>query len=103
MAIHSVITLTFNFNPHLVDKEECVIIVQTKDTKGLAVKNTQFYIDFVHWKNTFCSNRGTFTHSHCCEMFPRKNWFIVHFIVYQVSCNFVTVKTPSQRKIRSNM
>ena len=55
MAIHSVITLTFNFNPHLVDREECVITVQTKYTKGLAVKNTQFFIDFVHWtgNNTF--------------------------------------------------
>ena len=48
MAIHSVITLTFNFNPHLVDREVSVITVQTKFTKGLAVKNTQFFIDFVH-------------------------------------------------------
>ena len=48
MAIHSVITLTFNFNPHLVNMEECVITVQTKYTKGLAVKNKQFFIDFVH-------------------------------------------------------
>ena len=48
MAIHSVITLTFNFNPHLVDREECVITVQTKYTKRLAVKNTQFFIDFAH-------------------------------------------------------
>ena len=48
MAIHSVITLAFNFNPHLVDREECVITVQTKYTKGLVVKNKQFFIDFVH-------------------------------------------------------
>ena len=48
MAIHSVITLTFNFNPHLVDREECVITVQKKFTEGLVVKNTQFFIDFVH-------------------------------------------------------
>ena len=31
----------------------CNYKVQTKYTKGLAVKNTQFYIDFVHRKNTF--------------------------------------------------
>ena len=31
----------------------CNYTVQTKYTKGLAVKNKQFYIDFVHWKNTF--------------------------------------------------
>ena len=31
----------------------CNYTVQTKDTKGLAVKNTQFYIDFVYRKNTF--------------------------------------------------
>ena len=55
MTIHSVIILTFKFNPHLEDREVSVITVQTKYTKGLAVKNTQFFIDFVHWtgNNTF--------------------------------------------------
>ena len=47
-AINSVIILNFNFNLQLVDREECVITLQTKFTKGLVVKDTQLFIDFVH-------------------------------------------------------
>ena len=47
-AIHSVIILNLNFNLQLVDREECVITLQTKFTKGLVVKDTQLFIDFVH-------------------------------------------------------
>ena len=48
MTIHSVIILTFNFNPHLEDREVSVITVQTKFIKVLAVEDIQFFIDFVH-------------------------------------------------------
>ena len=47
-AIHSVIILNLNFNLQLVDREECVITVQTKFIKGLVVKDTQLFIEFVH-------------------------------------------------------
>ena len=47
-AIHSVIILNLNFIPHSVDREEYVITLQTKFTKGLVVKDTQLSIDFVH-------------------------------------------------------
>ena len=48
MAIHSVIILNLNFNLQLVDRKECVITLQTKFTRGLVVKDTQLFIDFVH-------------------------------------------------------
>ena len=47
-AIHSVIILNLNFNLQLVDRKECVITLQTKFTKGLVVKDTQLFIEFVH-------------------------------------------------------
>ena len=47
-AIHSVIILNLNFNLQLVDRKECVITLQTKFTRGLVVKDTQLFIDFVH-------------------------------------------------------
>ena len=47
LAIHCVIILTFNFNPHLVNREKCVITVQTKYTKGITVRNSQFFFDFI--------------------------------------------------------
>ena len=48
LAIHCVIILTFNFNPHLVNREKYVITAQTKYTKGIAVRNSQFFFDFVN-------------------------------------------------------
>ena len=47
-AINSVIILNFNFNLQLVGREECIITLQTKFTKGLVVKDTQLFIEFVH-------------------------------------------------------
>lgn len=47
-AINSVIILNLNFNLQLVDREECVITLQTKFSKGQVVKDTQLFIDFVH-------------------------------------------------------
>ena len=47
-AIHSVIILNLNFNLQLVDRKECVITLQTKFARGLVVKDTQLFIDFVH-------------------------------------------------------
>ena len=47
-AINSVIILNFNFNLQLVDREGCVITLQTKFTEGLVVKDTQLFIEFVH-------------------------------------------------------
>ena len=47
LAIHCVIILTFNFNPHLVNREKCVITVQTKYTKGITVRTSQVFFDFI--------------------------------------------------------